>query len=247
MKTPHLENREEFEAILKDYRISDDARQILEQTPFVLMVAPSASGRNTIINELLKTGRYYFIVSDTTRPPRINNGVLEQNGVEYFFRDENDMLGDIKAGRFLEAEVIHRQQVSGISMREIEKALHMGKIAIADVDIGGGLNIAKTDPSAIIIFILPPSFKEWLRRMTSRSNPSELEIRRRIETAVIHFKTVLKNDRFIPVINDNLTEAVENVDTIVKLHGVDAETQAKTHHLVQELLAGAEEYLKAHA
>ena len=51
--------------------------------------------------------------SATTREPRENNGILEQNGREYFFRDETEMLADIKAGNFLEAEVIaYRKDVT---------------------------------------------------------------------------------------------------------------------------------------
>ncbi len=58
----------EFKTALADYQISELSKQILAQTQLLLMVAPTASGRNTVIKELLKTGDYHFIVSDTTRP-----------------------------------------------------------------------------------------------------------------------------------------------------------------------------------
>src|SRR5690606_21781404 len=112
-------------------------RQILAETQLMILVGPTSTGRNTLINELLKTGHYYFLVSDTTRPPRQNNGVWEQNGREYYFRTEDDMLKDIQAGLFVEAEIIHNQQVSGTSIREIKKARDQGKIALADVEILG--------------------------------------------------------------------------------------------------------------
>ncbi|MGD8373278.1 MAG: hypothetical protein PVI21_00255 [Candidatus Woesebacteria bacterium] len=243
MKTPSLHRREEFEAILGNYHISEGARQILNETPFVVMVAPSASGRNTIINELLKTEQYHFIVSDTTRPPRVNNGVLEQNGVEYFFRDEDDMLADIEAGRFLEAEVIHKQQVSGISVREIEKAHKMGKIAITDVDLGGAQNIAKTDPTAIVIFVVPPNFNEWLRRMRERGSISDEEVCRRVETAIRHFRAVLNDDRFICVVNDDLQKAVNEVDVVATQQQVDVMSQNDAHQIVKILLGDAEDFI----
>jgi len=84
---------------------------LLQQTKFVPLVAITSSGRNTLIRELLKTGEYHFIVSDTTRKPRTNDGVMEQSGVEYWFRDEDEVLQDVKDGKFLEAAVIHSQQV----------------------------------------------------------------------------------------------------------------------------------------
>src|SRR5689334_11187497 len=100
---PKLTRRPEFEAALKDYKVSDERRKILAETPFMVLVAPTSTGRNTLINELVKTGHYYFIVSDTTRPPRQNNGVWEQDGREYHFRTEDQMLSEIQAGMFIEA------------------------------------------------------------------------------------------------------------------------------------------------
>lgn len=151
----------QFEAALRDYHYSDRAKEILAQTKLVLLVGATASGRNTTIRELLKTDRYHFIISDTTRAPRKNNGVMEQNGVEYFFRSEEQMLEEIQNGEFLEAEIIHGRQVSGISIRELEKANQEHRIAINDVDIGGIQNVMALKPDTIPILMLPPSFDIW--------------------------------------------------------------------------------------
>src|ERR1700689_1309052 len=110
----------EFRSALRDYHLSKAALQTLSQTKLVILVAPTSSGRNTIIWQLLKTGDYYFIVSDTTRQPRINDGKLERDGHEYWFRSEAEVLTDIQQGKYLEAAVIHNQQVSGISIRELQ-------------------------------------------------------------------------------------------------------------------------------
>src|SRR5664279_1435267 len=107
-----LKRIDEFRTILDGYQLSPTAAQTLAQTKLVLLVAPTASGRNTIIHELLKTDQYHFVVSDTTRQPRINNGELEQNGREYWFRSEEEVLDELKRGEFLEAAIIHNQQVS---------------------------------------------------------------------------------------------------------------------------------------
>src|SRR5438309_1023704 len=117
-----LQHYTEFKAVLDKYHVSDAAKTKLEGLKLVLMLAPTSGGRNTIIKRQLQTGNYYYIVSDTTRPPRVNDGALEQNGNEYWFRTEDEILADLKTGSFLEAELIHDQQVSGISIRELEKA-----------------------------------------------------------------------------------------------------------------------------
>jgi guanylate kinase len=234
---PHLNRLSEFEAVLRDYRLSPDAQRTLDDTKFAIMVGPSSSGRNTIIKRLMHTDKYHFIVSDTTRPPRANDGVQERNGVEYWFRDEDELLADLRAGKFLEAEVIHQQQVSGVSIRELEKAHAGHKIAITDVDIGGVSNILKLKKDASIIMILPPSFDEWQRRLKHRSTMTDIEWRRRLETSVRIFSAPAEHDYFKIVINENLEQAVAQVDAIARTGQIDPAQQQKGLKLAQELLA----------
>lgn len=235
--TPHLARISEFNAVLQQYHLSAPARHILETTTFVLLVGPSSSGRNTIIDKLLKSGKYHFIVSDTTRPPRSNNGVPEQDGVQYWFRTEDDFLADLKDGKFLEAEVIHGQQVSGMSIRELQKAHDNHKIAITDIDIGGVMNVVRAKPDTAVILILPPDFEEWKRRLMGRSVMAHEEYRRRMETAVRILDATTKHSFFNFVVNDSLEDAVERVDAIAHGHKDDAQ-QARGAALAQELLAG---------
>lgn len=244
---PHLENKAEFEAELKEYKPSEQTKQILAQTPLVTLTAPTATGRNTIIKELLKNGRYHFIVSDTTRPPRMNSGVWERNGVEYFFRTEPEMLAEIKNGEFVEAEVIHGQQVSGISVREIEKAHSENKIAINDVDIEGGINIARLKPDAITICLLPPSFEEWMARINKRSSFEPDELHRRLQQATKVLRLALDHNHFIFVINDDLDLAIKTVNDIAVDGQRNPEEENKARALAQKLYDETASYLRQNA
>ena len=76
-----LEHVAEFQKVLADYRVSAASKRILRQTPLVVLAAPTSIGRNTIIRQLLQTGDYHFIVSDTTRQPRVNDGLPERDGL----------------------------------------------------------------------------------------------------------------------------------------------------------------------
>lgn len=211
-----LEHKQEFVAALEGYTPSTEAIQALAGMPLVILLSITGGGRNTIINELVKTGRYHFIVSDTTRPPKVRNGELEQDGVAYHFRSEQDVLHDIQAGAYLEAELIHGQQVSGTSVREIVKAHQSGKIPINEVDLGGTDAIASIKPDTIFLFIVPPSFEEWMRRLHTRENMSSEELHNRLRTAVRMLRTVLQSERFVFVINDDLNEVVSTVDDYVR-------------------------------
>ncbi len=117
-----LKLRDEFEEIIKNYRASQRSQVILQQARIALFDGPSASGRNTIISELVKIGRYHQVVSDTTRLPRINDGLHEQDGREYWFKAEEAFLEGLKQGAYVEAAIIHDQQVSGVSVAEVERA-----------------------------------------------------------------------------------------------------------------------------
>ncbi len=232
----HLRHLDEFTEILSNYKVSLRAQQSLKSIKLVLLVAPSAGGRNTLINQLLTTGRYNFIISDTTRKPRVNNGVLEQNGREYWFRSEEQVLSDLKNGELLEAEVIHNQQVSGISIRELEKASKGNKISITDIDIGGIKNILRAKPDVIAILILPPSFEEWQRRLSTRGELTGEEYRRRMQTAASILSDALTNKDLIIIISDDVKHSAKQVDDILE-GKIDVETQEKGHKLIKSLLA----------
>lgn len=211
-----LHKKQEFIDALTHYQPSAETITLLKEMPLVILLGVTGGGRNTIIDKLVKTGRYHFIVSDTTRPPKVRNGKLEQNGVEYYFRTEDEVLADIKAGKFLEAELIHDQQVSGNSVREIVEAHNSGKIPINEVDLGGTDAIAAVKPDTLFLFVVPPNFSEWMRRLHTREDISEQELYNRMQTAVKILRTVLATDRFVFVVNDDLNSVVETVDDYVK-------------------------------
>lgn len=211
-----LDHKAEFEEILKNYKISEHAKKVLKDTKLVLLVGLAGGGRNTIINELVKTGNYLFLVSDTTRPPKFRDGKMEVNGVQYFFRSEDDFLEDLRAGEFVEAEVIHGQQVSGISVRELEKANEAGKVVINEVEMGGALNVISLKPDVITIFVLPPDFDTWQARFKGRETISSEELHNRLVTAKRNIEMGLANEKFSFVINDSLSETVSTIDRIAR-------------------------------
>ncbi|HSD56140.1 MAG TPA: hypothetical protein VLA92_03220 [Candidatus Saccharimonadales bacterium] len=231
--TPHLANREAFERALANYQMSDHARQVLAETKLILLTGPSSAGRNTIIDFMIRSGKYRFVVSDTTRSPRTNNGILEQNGREYWFRDEAEMLQEIKDGEFLEAEIIHGQQVSGISIRELEEAASEGKIPINEVDIGGMLSVMAAKPDVNAIVVLPPNFDEWQRRLSGRGTMDPAEFKRRMETAVRIFDEAANSNHAFLVVNDTVMHAAHLIDDVANI-GVQKLLESGDHDLTSQ-------------
>lgn len=225
----------EFRKVLRGYKISNSASKILDSTTLILLAAATSSGCNTIIRRLLETGRYHFIVSDTTRRPRVNNGQIEKNGQEYWFKSEPDFLRGLEQGKYLEAEIIHNQQVSGISMKELEKANSMGKIAVADIEIKGVDNILNNKVDAMALFITPPSFNEWQNRIKTRGTMSPQEYGRRLESAVDQFGAALTHDYYTFIISRDVEESLGLIDYIVKSRVDNPDYQKRARAVVQDL------------
>lgn len=238
-----LEHLDEFNSIIWQYEVSKEGQAILNKTKLVLMLAPSSTGRNTLIKELLKTGEYHYIISDTTRRPRINNGVHEQNGVEYWFRTEAEMLEDLRAGKYLEAEVIHNQQVSGISIRELQQACDKNKYAVTDIDLKGLETVVAAKPDTVPLLILPPSFDEWQKRMNGRGVLNRQEKRRRLETAVRILTAGITHPYFKYIINDHFETSVGKVHKILT-NGVVEADQISGKQLIHQLLEDTNSWLK---
>lgn len=235
MSEVHLKHIDEFKMVLTDYAPSQEAIEILERIPLVIMLGISGGGRNTIINHLVNSEKYHFIVSDTTRPPKFRDGALEQHGVNYYFRSEENVLDDLREGKFLEAELIHNQQVSGTSVRELQKAATSGKIPINEVDLGGTVAIRKSKPDTKFFFVVPPSFDEWMYRLKGREVMSEQELTNRIDTAVRVLEQGLAAGDFIFVINDSSRRSADSIDR--QMHeAIDGEEHARARQAAQEIL-----------
>jgi guanylate kinase len=231
-----LHHKQEFQTLLQDYHVSDKARHLLSQMPLVILQGITGSGRNAIISYMVEHMPYHQIVSDTTRPPKLRDGKMERNGVQYFFRTEEEMLEELRQGLFLEAELIHDQQVSGTSIRELERAHESGKVPINEVARKGVENIRHAKPDTHFFFIVPPSYDEWMRRLTSREAMTDVELENRKQSAVLELTEALDpKSNFIFVVNHELEQAAREIATATT-EGIDQERQAEGREVARGLL-----------
>lgn len=235
-----LHKMDEFNRALDGYEPSAEAKAVLQRIPLVILLGVTGGGRNTIINHLVDTGRYHFIISDTTRPPKVRGGELEQDRVHYHFRSEDQILDDIKRGAYLEAEVVHNQQVSGISIHELERAEASGKIPINEVDFLGTINILKYKPDTHMFFIVPPSYDEWIRRLNAREIMSDEEFANRTTTATKILREALNSQAYHFIINDSSNDSAILIDRWV--HGAnDPAHDNATRRIAMEILKQLED------
>jgi len=213
---PRLENKKAFEELLKTYAPSDKTVELLAKIPLVILCGPTAAGRNTLISLLEETGKYSMLISDTTRAPRTNNGIMEVSGKEYWFKKEEEFLNMLKAGEYIEAAIVHGQQVSGTSVKEVERLIKSNKIALNEIEVEGVKSYLKIKPDATALFILPPSFEVWLERLKKRGGMSEEEMTRRLQTAYKEITIAFEADYYLFVINDEIHELAKRVDRLIR-------------------------------
>lgn len=201
----------EIEQIIAEYQPNAEGVQLLIETNVVLLVGITGAGKNTVLNEMVKMGEYHDLITTITREPRYNNGVLEQDGVEYYFVSEEKALTLLEAGEYVEVSPVHGR-IYGVTVNEVRKAHDEGKMAIADIDVQGVSKYKKLSENVTAIFLVPPSYEEWKRRVRARY-PSEAEFLadwpNRRHSAVLELEKALSAPYYHFVINDDLNEAVE--------------------------------------
>lgn len=238
-----LKHTEEFRKLLNNYQPNSELINNIDDSKLVFMVGPTASGRNTVINILKGTDRYQYIVSDTTRSPRMNNGVMEQNGVEYWFKTEEQILEGLNNKEYLEAAIIHDQQVSGINLNEMKRAINSGKIAISEIEVAGAKNIHKYFPGLTYIFLLPPAFEDWMARLHGRGRLPEDEMQRRLNSANKEISIALDSDFYHFVINHDKEEAALAVDELANGRLPDRDKQQMGKNHAEQLIIDIRLYL----
>ena len=152
---------------LRSYQPSQDAIDTLRKKKLVIFAGITSAGKNAIMNELVKTGKFHDLITSTTRAPRENNGVLERDGVDYHFLTTETALAKVRDGAYLEVAPVHGH-INGLLAEEVSKASGEGMIPIVDVDVQGVQTFKNMSDNVVAIFVVPPSYDEWIRRMRNR-------------------------------------------------------------------------------
>src|SRR6201996_6440136 len=118
-----------------------------------IISAPSGSGKSTLVAEVRRLVEgLEFSISYTTREPRGS----EEDGREYHFIDRARFEAMIERDAFLEwADVFGNYY--GTARSTLDHAREQGRDLLLDIDVQGAMQVMKSLPEAVSIFILPPS------------------------------------------------------------------------------------------
>ncbi|OOB76909.1 MAG: guanylate kinase [Epulopiscium sp. Nuni2H_MBin003] len=174
----------------------------------IVISGPSGSGKGTIVQELLKQGDYKLSISATTRKQR--TGEIE--GKHYFFKSKQEFDSMIEKDEMLEYAKFCNNYY-GTPKEYVDNTIKLGHDIILEIEVQGALQVKKKYNEAVFIFIMTPTFKELKNRLVSRNTESMDIINNRLTRACEELSLFKEYDYI--VINDNLEDAIREINTIV--------------------------------
>lgn len=183
-------------------------RLVKHKGELFVISGPSGTGKGTICKKLIEDEEIFLSVSATTREPRPG----EVDGESYYFMDKDTFVDMINSGGFLEHAVVYDHYYGTPKQRVLEK-LEAGIDVILEIDIQGAMNVKKSFPEGIFIFILPPSLKVLRELLTARGTDAPDVIEKRLSKTVSEIKQIGNYDYY--VVNDDLDTAVERTRAII--------------------------------
>jgi guanylate kinase len=181
-----------------------------QQGKLVVITGPSGVGKGTIVKSLQTNNPHIFLsISATTRPPREG----EIDGKDYYFLSRLQFEEMITNSQLLEwAE--YAGNYYGTPKQPVLEQIEQGKIVILEIEVLGANQIKESFPSAIRIFILPPSLEELEKRLRGRHTDADEVIAKRLTKA--KEELAVSHEFDYQVINNTLEKAIAEVSERIK-------------------------------
>lgn len=184
---------------------------MLKQGVLTVISGFAGAGKGTIVKALLEKypEDYRLSISATTRNPRPG----EQDGREYFFRTRKEFEKLIQNGGFIEwAEYVGNYY--GTPREYVEEQLAAGNNIILEIERQGAFHVRELYPSAVLLFVTPPSVEILEKRLTGRGTETMEVVKKRMHKAAEE-STFMKDYNYV-IVNEDVEEAVERVHELIQ-------------------------------
>jgi len=201
----------------------------------LVIAAPSGAGKTSLVKALaMSLSDLCISISHTTRTIRPG----EIDGQDYFFVDQSTFDAMIADDVFLEHATVFGRSY-GTSRSWVEEKLRSNTDVVLEIDWQGAEQIRTLFPSAILIFILPPSIEALMDRLKRRNQDDAETIQRRVQAArdeIGHFRAF---DYLI--VNDHFDTALQDLVHIVRSERLKTRIQQqKQAQLIESILVATE-------
>ena len=175
----------------------------------IVLTGPSGVGKGTLLRSLLQRHpELYLSVSATTRQPRPG----EIDGQHYYFVSRDKFEEMVSAGELLEwAE--YAGNYYGTPLTAVERQIQLGQSVILEIEVVGARKIHHTFPTALRLFVLPPSLAELEQRIRGRGQDSEEAIARRLSRAKAEIEAADEFD--VQIVNDDMEQALLLIEAAI--------------------------------
>lgn len=197
--------------------------------------APSGAGKTSLIKALrARMPELGLSVSHTTRAMRPG----EQDGVHYHFVDVATFEAMITEGAFVEHAQVFGNYY-GTSQAAISRVLAGGQDLILEIDWQGAQQVRAQFPTAISVFVLPPSRAALRERLFGRGQDDAEVIARRLAEATLEMRQHPHYDYLI--INEDFSVALEQLGCIFVSSRLRMTQQVQVEHARLENLLNTPE------
>jgi len=178
----------------------------------VVLAGPTAVGKGTVAGYIRDNyPDVHLSVSATTRVPRPG----EVEGVSYFFVSDDEFDRMIERGELLEWATVHNAYRYGTPRKPVDDAIAAGNSVLLEIDIQGARAVRQAMPEARLVFLLPPTWEELVRRLIGRGTEDSTEQARRLETAKLELAAQGEFD--YRIVNANASEAAREVVDLMQV------------------------------
>ena len=190
-----------------------------------MVVGPSGAGKTT----LLQRSGITYVPADTTRDPRPG----EEEGVDYYFRqDYAEVIEGMKAGQFVQVAIGSGGDFYATKASSFPASGWATMAIVADViPTFRGLGFKKT----ITAFITPPTYEEWLQRMSVHPATEEQRAKR-IAEGRRSFSFALNDKETHFMLNDKIADALDQLKGLLDGR-VDITREQKAREAATKLLS----------
>ena len=140
---------------------------------------------------------------------------VNQAKKDYYFLSVDEFHKKIENDEFLEWEEVYANGFYGTLRSEVDRIGSLGKVAIFDVDVEGGIHIkGRFGKNLLDVFVKPPSIAELHKRLVARASETPESLEKRVLKAELELTYA---DRFHHVIvNKELPAAFAEAEQLVR-------------------------------
>lgn len=190
----------------------------------------SGAGKGTLMKNLIKTyDNYALSISMTTRQPREG----EEEGREYFFVSREIFEEKAEQGGLIEY-ACYCGNYYGTPREYVETQLERGRDVILEIEIQGALKVKEKFPTALLLFVMPPSAAQLKERLAGRGTETPEVMEKRLCRAAEEAKGIERYDYIVE--NDDLEICTRELHSIIRAaHNAVGRNEEWIENMRQEL------------